>query len=50
MIFFDDQDDKNDVKIKIDTEMDDNERISYASSKREYDIDDIENSITSPKR
>ena len=33
--FFDDEDDKKDVKIKSDTEMDDIETIPYASPKKE---------------
>ena len=42
---------KKDVKIKSDTEMDDIERIFYASPKRENDIDDIETiPYVSPKR
>ena len=40
--FFDDEDDKKDVKIKSDTEMDDIEAIPYVSLKRENDIDDRE--------
>ena len=40
--FFDDEDDKKDVKIKSDTEMDDIETIPYVSPKRKNDIDDIE--------
>ena len=40
--FFNDEDDKKDVKIKSDTEMDDIEKILYASPKRENDIDDKE--------
>ena len=42
MIFFDDQDNKKDVKIKSNTEMDGIEAIPYASLKRENDIDDKE--------
>ena len=42
MIFFNDQDDKKDVKIKSNTEMDGIEAIPYASLKRENDIDDKE--------
>ena len=42
---------KKDVKIKSDTEMDDIERIFYASPKMENDIDDIETiPYVSPKR
>ena len=49
--FFDDEDDKKDVKIKSDTEMDDIETILYASPKRENNIDDIEIiPYDSPKR
>ena len=49
--FFDDEDDKKDVEIKIDTEMDDIEKILYASPKRENDTDDIETILyVSPKR
>ena len=53
--FFDDQDDKKDVKIKSDTEMDDIGTIPYASPKRENDIDDRVDDIetipyASPKR
>ena len=49
--FFDDEDDKKDVKIKSDTEMDDIETILYASPKRENTIDDIETiPYVSPKR
>ena len=40
--FFDDQDNKKDVKIKSNTEMDGIEAIPYASLKRENDIDDKE--------
>ena len=40
--FFDDEDDKKDVKIKSYTEMDDIKTIPYASPKRENDTDDIE--------
>ena len=40
--FFDDEDDKKDVKIKSYTEMDDIKTIPYASPKRGNDIDDIE--------
>ena len=42
MIFFDNQDDKKDVKIKSNTGMDGIEAIPYASLKRENDIDDKE--------
>ena len=49
--FFDDEEDKSDVKIKSDTEMDDIETVLYASPKRENDIDDIETiTYASPKR
>ena len=51
--FFDDEDDKKDVKIKkeSDTEMDETETIPYASPKRENDIDDSETIVySSPKR
>ena len=49
--FFDDEEDKNDVKIKSDTEMDDIETILYASPKRENDTNDIETiPYVSPKR
>ena len=49
--FLDDEDDKKDVKIKSDTEMDDIETILYASPKRENTIDDIETiPYVSPKR
>ena len=40
--FLDDQDDKKDVKIKSNTEMDDIETIPYVSPKRKNAIDDIE--------
>ena len=49
--FFDDQDDKKDVKIKSDTEIDDIEAIPYSSPKWQNDIDDIGRSpYASPKR
>ena len=51
--FFDNEDDKKDVKIKkeSDTEMDETETIPYASPKRENDIDDSETIVySSPKR
>ena len=49
--FFDNEDDKKDLKIKTDTKMDDIETIPYASPKRENDIHDIETiPFVSPKR
>ena len=49
--FFDDEDDKKDVKIKSNTEMDDSETILYALPKRDNDIDDIETiSYVAPKK
>ena len=49
--FFDDQDDKKDVKIKSDTDIDDIEAIPYSSPKWQNDIDDIGRSpYASPKR
>ena len=49
--FFDDEDDKKDVKIKSDTEMDDIETIPYVLPKRESDINDIETiPYLSPKK
>ena len=50
--FFDDEDDKKDVKIKkeSDTEMDETETIPYVSPRRENDIDDSETIVyASPK-
>ena len=50
--FFDDEDDKKDVKIKkeSDTEMDETETIPHVSPRRENDIDDSETIVyASPK-